>query len=50
MKCVTLLFPLLFSQTATFSQDKSDPVEVTPAIEKKINQEIIFEAGSLKTN
>ena len=49
MKYITFLFPLLFSQTATFSQDKSDPVEVTPVIEKKINQEIISEAGSLKT-
>jgi len=49
MKYLTLLFPLLFSQTTTFSQDKSDPVEVTPAIVKKINQEMASEVGSLKT-
>ncbi len=49
MKYVTLLFLLLLSRITTFSQDKSDPVEVTPTIEKKIHQEIITEVEALKT-
>jgi len=48
MKYLKLLFPILFSHTIVFSQDKSDPIEVTPAIEKKINEEIITAVRSLK--
>jgi hypothetical protein len=39
----------LLLQTTSFSNDKSAPIEVTPAIEKKLNQEITNEAGLLKT-
>ena len=49
MKYLKLLFPILFSHAIVFSQDRSDPVEVTPAIEKKINEEIITGVRSLKT-
>lgn len=38
----------MFSQTKSFSQSNDGPVEVTLAIEKKINQEISSEAASLK--
>lgn len=49
MKYLILLIPILFSHTIVFSQDTSDPVEVTPAIEKKINEQIITAVRSLKT-
>ena len=47
MKKIIILFPLLFWQMAVFSQKKDGPIEVTPAIEKKITLEINKEADLL---
>jgi len=48
MKDIFLLFGLLFISSTSFSQSKSAPIEVTPAIAKKINAEISKQAGQLK--
>ncbi|HSC53762.1 MAG TPA: lysozyme inhibitor LprI family protein [Phnomibacter sp.] len=48
MRYLILISGLLLFQAVSFSQSKNAPVEVTPTIEKKINQEIEKEVALLK--
>ena len=49
MKHIFFLSGLLLSISVSYSQNKNEPTEVTPAIVKKINQEIAKEVTQLKT-
>lgn len=48
MKTYIFLLSFLLLQMAVFSQKKEEPIEVTPAIEKKIAQEVSKEVGLLR--
>lgn len=48
MHHIFVLIGLLFFSSATFSQNNSNPIEVTPALSKKINAEINKQAIQLK--
>lgn len=48
MKSLTVFTFLCIIHVTIYAQEKNDPIEVTAAIEKKINQEILKEENELK--